>query len=547
MATDFSKKSFLIVETLFDMRKTIRGMLQTSLAEDIDEARDGDDALNRMKSRRYDIIICEYNLGDGKNGQQVLEEAKLLNLVNHHTIFVIITTESSIETVIGVIEHVPDDYLAKPFTKDTLQQRLGRLIKKKALMKDIDIAIKRKEFDQAIQLCDAQIEETPPNKLNLMRIKTDIYLDENDFENAEMTAREALAITPELAWAGMAIGKAKFLTGDLVSAREIFTNIITYNRMFMGAYDWLYKIEMANNDEKAAQEILMKAVSVSPNSLIRQRVLGQLALKNNDFDTAQTAFWSAIRQGSHSLFKGTNEYLGFAKSLMERDKQPDALKALERVSRTFSDDPGAKCDASLMKADVYHKMDLPDMRLSSVKEADGYAGETNARDQNRTHIALAKAWLELGEKERGMEIVSSLIKNNHDDDDTISELENIMKENGMGSEVDSVINSVRKKLVDLNNQGVRMVKAGKYDEAIELFIKAVENAPRNKTINLNAAQALIMAMQNGDINNDQLSQANNYLEAVRELDMKDKRLLSLNGQFLELRKEVAPPAESADA
>ncbi len=43
-----------------------------------DTARDtnGAEALSKMQSRRFDLVLCDYNLGPGKDAPQVLEEAR---------------------------------------------------------------------------------------------------------------------------------------------------------------------------------------------------------------------------------------------------------------------------------------------------------------------------------------------------------------------------------------------------------------------------------------------------------------------------------------
>ncbi|CAK0759075.1 hypothetical protein CCP3SC15_2450004 [Gammaproteobacteria bacterium] len=49
-----------------------------------------------MDNRSYDIVLCDYNLGDGRDGMQILEEAKQRHLIGLTTVFVMITAESSI-------------------------------------------------------------------------------------------------------------------------------------------------------------------------------------------------------------------------------------------------------------------------------------------------------------------------------------------------------------------------------------------------------------------------------------------------------------------
>ncbi len=64
-------------------------------ASHLDDAKDAINAMAKIKSQHYDVILCDYNLGEGQNGQQFLEEAKSRNLLHYGTIFIMITAENT--------------------------------------------------------------------------------------------------------------------------------------------------------------------------------------------------------------------------------------------------------------------------------------------------------------------------------------------------------------------------------------------------------------------------------------------------------------------
>ena len=69
-------KKILIVDDFAEMRSSLRNMLTPFDANDISMASTGEEAIELIAHNKFDIIMCDYNLGDGKDGQQVLEEAK---------------------------------------------------------------------------------------------------------------------------------------------------------------------------------------------------------------------------------------------------------------------------------------------------------------------------------------------------------------------------------------------------------------------------------------------------------------------------------------
>ena len=75
MGVDLSSKTYLVIDDLADMRSMIRSMLVAYGVTNIDMAGNGKDAIKSLSKTQYDVVLCDYNLGEGKDGQQVLEEA----------------------------------------------------------------------------------------------------------------------------------------------------------------------------------------------------------------------------------------------------------------------------------------------------------------------------------------------------------------------------------------------------------------------------------------------------------------------------------------
>jgi DNA-binding response OmpR family regulator len=103
------------------------------------------------------VVLCDFNLGDGKNGQQVLEEARVRNLLLPSSVWLMVSAEKSVESVMGAAEHQPDAYLIKPITEGVLLTRLNRVWHRKQVFSEIDQAYAEKDYLRAARLCDEQI------------------------------------------------------------------------------------------------------------------------------------------------------------------------------------------------------------------------------------------------------------------------------------------------------------------------------------------------------------------------------------------------------
>ncbi len=73
-------------------------------------------ALTAMKESNYDVVFCDYRLGD-KDGKEVLEEIKDAYPL---TEVIIITAYSDIKTAVNLIKSGAFDYLCKPLVPDEL-------------------------------------------------------------------------------------------------------------------------------------------------------------------------------------------------------------------------------------------------------------------------------------------------------------------------------------------------------------------------------------------------------------------------------------------
>jgi CheY-like chemotaxis protein len=150
MATPLSQKHFLVVDDFADMRSVLRGILRSLSVSNFDLAATGNEALAILQKRRPDIVLCDYNLGEGKDGQQVLEEARERQLIGVVTIYVMLTAENTREMVMAAVEYVPDSYLTKPFTAELLRTRIEKLIQQKARLSGVNQALVAKNYTGAI-------------------------------------------------------------------------------------------------------------------------------------------------------------------------------------------------------------------------------------------------------------------------------------------------------------------------------------------------------------------------------------------------------------
>ena len=110
----------------------------------------------------------------------------------------------------------------------------------------------------------------------------------------------------------------------------------------------------------------------------------------------------------------------------------------------------------------------------------------------------------------------------------------LCQESGLDYDAEAAIHEIQRDLVKTNNEGVRLIKQGEFEAAIRLLSQAADEMPGNKTINLNAAKAIIMYMERRGVTHDDLQAVRNYIDRVQNLAPDDWRLGDVTARLRKL-------------
>lgn len=118
------KKRILIIDDDLDMCALLTRFL-TKNDYDVEAAQSAKKGIEKFKAGLFDIVLCDYRLGDKKNGKDVLIEIK-----EHspRTIVIIITGYSDIKLAVDVIKAGAYDYIIKPLLPEEVLNILTKAI-----------------------------------------------------------------------------------------------------------------------------------------------------------------------------------------------------------------------------------------------------------------------------------------------------------------------------------------------------------------------------------------------------------------------------------
>jgi tetratricopeptide (TPR) repeat protein len=519
-------KAYLVVDDFGDMRSMMRNLLMSCGAKDIALAANGPDALSEMKRRRFDVVLCDYNLGLGKDGQQVLEEGRHRNLIGLGCVFLMVTAENTRDMVMGAVEYEPDSYLTKPFNKELLKSRLEKLIARKENLLPVEQALDRQDYAKAISLLDAKIADKSAISSDLLKLKGEILLNAGEIARAREVYESVLAMR-EMPWARLGLGKALYQDNRYEEAQAVFQDLINDQKTYTAAYDWLAKCCKALDQLEAAQEALQTAAEISPKAVRRQQMLGEIALQNQDNQTALNAFGKAVQHGRHSVYKHPSAYANLAK-VTATTKQGDAgLKVLRDMKREFIHDPQADFYMATAESEIYDGLGKAEASKVSLERAASLYQQLDHHSNTDCSLEMAKAYSRIGMEEKAVDLMQSAVSNNHTDDELLNEIKSTMRAMGMKQETLGAIDKIRKEVAELNNRGVELAKQGKLAEAIQLLEETAERMPGNRVVNLNTALVLLLDAENRPFTGEDSTRIKRYLRRVETIEPDNRTLKKL--------------------
>ncbi|MDX9944560.1 MAG: response regulator, partial [Azonexus sp.] len=196
----YTSKRFLILDDLPEMRSSLRSQIGSLGCDNVTVSGTVKEALERFRDERFDVILCDYYLAGGTDGQQFLEYLRTRNLIGRGALFIMVTAEKNYESVVTAAECLPDDYLLKPFTAEILKIRLERLLEKKQRLVKVDQLQDRGDWAGVIRVCEEIIASRDRYLVDAMRIKGNALLMAGQAEKAVVFYEQTLTMRP-MPWA----------------------------------------------------------------------------------------------------------------------------------------------------------------------------------------------------------------------------------------------------------------------------------------------------------------------------------------------------------
>lgn len=112
----------LIVDDYKTMLRIIRNLLKQIGFQNVDEATDGEAALEKLRQKQYGLVISDWNM-EPMTGLDLLRKLRADESLRPVP-FIMVTAESKTENVVAAKEAGVNNYIVKPFNAATLKSKL---------------------------------------------------------------------------------------------------------------------------------------------------------------------------------------------------------------------------------------------------------------------------------------------------------------------------------------------------------------------------------------------------------------------------------------
>lgn len=487
----YSDKSCLIIDDFPEIRGALSRSIKSFGAKSVETAANGEEAIKFCQNRKFDIVLCDYNLGAGKDGQQILEEVRYLRVLLMTSLFVMITGESSREMVLGALESQPDDYITKPYTQASLRLRLNKAIVKHQSLLPIKKHITNGDYKRALERCNDMISNGSRYAMDCLKIKGQLHFLLKQFDEASSIYQNILEKKPTI-WAKLGMGKTRLAQGKLDLAEEILNSILEEDERYIEAHDLLAEVHAQKKDTISAQHSLENATRVSPKSVLRHRKLAKVAEINNDDETALKSHQHAIKWGVNSCHESEQDYFNYARKVSEVIKGSNSSESkiltqqtrrlLERSRKRYSHKPDTAVQAQLLETQLCLSQPDPSKAQTSLKEAKKMYDNIGL-PQLETSLELARTLHANNDESKARELLESLAARHSDNVQILQIIDGITSE--------PITDSGKKMAAGLTKEGIQYYEEKSFKQAIDIFSEALLMYPKHIGLNLNLMQVVI--------------------------------------------------------
>lgn len=513
----YANKKCLIIDDFPEIRGSLSRTLKTFGASVVDTAADGEEAIKLCSNKGYDIVLCDYNLGNGKDGQQLLEEVRFLRVLLMTSLFVMITGESSRQMVLGALECQPDDYITKPYTQASLKGRLNKAIVRHEALLHIKHAISKGSYKEALESCNIMIAEGHRYASDCLKMKGQLHFLLKELKEATKVYESILGRKP-VVWAKLGMAKTQIALENFDTAESMLKDVIAEDTRYVEAHDMLAEVHLARADTLAAQEAVENASKISPKSVLRHRKLADLAEQNHDDQLALKSHQQSVKWGLNSCHESEQDYFNYARKVsdvVKGDSSSDARvlvknanNFLDRARKRYADRPEVAVQAQMVETQIHAAQGKEELAEKSHEQAKKMYNAL-AAPPVETSLEFARSLHSMNEEDEARELLTKLAARHEGNAEVMRLIDGITGE--------PITEAGKKVAAGLTKKGIGSYEQKDFEAAVAVFNEALFTYPKHVGLNLNMVQAIIAEADSSGLKERHVAMIKRSLRAIGRL------------------------------
>jgi len=525
----FKNLRALVVDDFPSMRSAFKTALSSFGMTKVDVAGSASEAIMRVKGGRYDAIICDYNLGPGRTGMQLLEELRRENHIGLETAFLMVTAESVYQRVVAAAELAPDDYLIKPFNGDILHTRLDAVLQKKYVFRNVYRAFARNDLDGALEGCEEIIRGQPKYLVDALRFKGEILVTMGDAAAAEALYRRVVEMRA-VPWSRLGLARTLHLQRQNDKAEDLLQQTLKRHPELVAGYDLLADVQLAQDKHSDAQQTLRRGLETSSDSPRRQRRLGEVALRNKDLETAEKAFKAVLEKGRNSVFLEPADCANLARTYIAQGNPQAAGEVISNHRQFLQDSREGKLVSTVMQGQVMMAGGKRKEAQAAIQQALALHGE-GADCPPELLMDMVEVCVKHDLDQEAANLLAEMARNTHDDKALLDRAISVYRQAGKQDMVTSILQKATAQVANLLKQAALHLQRGELEHGIDKMLEACREAPRNPRVLMSAVWAILRYLDEKGMHRDYLRQGRQLLDGATNLAPGHPRLPPLENRL----------------
>ncbi len=532
-----SNLTVLVIDPNPGMRGSLQSMLNQANISKIEFAVNSGTAIRQLSKRSYDIILCEYDLGggaDGQDGQQLLEDLRHHKLIGLLTIFIMITSEGIYSKVVSAAELTPTDYILKPFTVDVLSGRISRAIERRNAFLPTYQLIGQGNMREAIRSCVAAEASHPRYAADFVRLRADLHVSLNESVEAEEIYSAVLATKP-VGWAQLGLARALFAQGRLDEVEKVLGVLMVDNPKLMAAYDLMSRCRETNGDAIGAQRALEEAVAISPHVVRRLRKLGEVAMEAGDVAAAEKSFKNVVAKSKYSEFRNPEDHVNLVKALIKKGDPAQASSVIRDMEKSLRGNANVDVCRAVSVAMLHELAGNREAATGELNNAVG-AVRTSVGLSSELKIGLANSCLEAKLDKEASEVMLAVM-NDVTGGVTMQEAMSVFTKAGRPDLAEGMSVHLKQQSQELLNIAAEKTNMGDLKGAVQTLQEALHKAPSNLPVMIALAEAILRQMGELGWDHPLGETCHKLIDTIRKLDPVHPKVAVLSDSYAATRRK----------